>query len=71
VPPAVELKVNMHPDCVVNIALQPNTTTSGSEFAVTGVAVVPYSNALSVNPVDSWDMAVVRATGTQLPNAWP
>jgi hypothetical protein len=57
------LQVTLHPKCLVSISIQANTTTGGDEFAVSGIAVVPFSTAVLISPNDRLNMAVVRAAG--------
>uniref|UniRef100_A0A383VXF2 SGNH hydrolase-type esterase domain-containing protein n=1 Tax=Tetradesmus obliquus TaxID=3088 RepID=A0A383VXF2_TETOB len=64
-------EVSLHPSCLVSITVAANTTTGGDEFAVTGVAVVPFSKAAQVSWIDAVDMAAVSAAGGQLPYSWP
>ncbi|WIA13856.1 hypothetical protein OEZ85_002430 [Tetradesmus obliquus] len=64
-------EVSLHPSCLVSITVVANATTGGDEFAVTGVAVVPFSKAAQVSWIDAVDMAAARAAGGQLPYSWP
>ncbi|KAF6250340.1 hypothetical protein COO60DRAFT_1465698 [Scenedesmus sp. NREL 46B-D3] len=64
-------KVSLHPNCVVCIDIQTDPATGGDEFAVTGIAVVAFSEAAPVHPVDFFDIAAGRAKGQQLPISWP
>jgi hypothetical protein len=70
-PLVLHLQVTAHPQCVARITIQPNPETGGDEFAVTGVAVIPFSTAAPVNPIDHADMNAGRAAGNQLPVSWP
>ncbi|WIA34000.1 hypothetical protein OEZ86_012385 [Tetradesmus obliquus] len=64
-------EVSLHPSCLVSITVAANATTGGDEFAVTGVAVVPFSKAAPASWIDTVDMAATRAAGAQLPISWP
>ncbi|WIA34002.1 hypothetical protein OEZ86_012387 [Tetradesmus obliquus] len=67
----VATEVSAHPRCVVSVTIQANATTGGDEFAVTGVAVVPFSKDVPINRIDKNRMDDVRAEGDQLPFSWP
>ncbi|KAF6254129.1 hypothetical protein COO60DRAFT_1462864 [Scenedesmus sp. NREL 46B-D3] len=64
-------EVSLHPSCVVRIDIKTDPATGGDEFAVTGIAVVAFSKAAPVHPIDSLDIAAGRAEGQQLPISWP
>ncbi|WIA33999.1 hypothetical protein OEZ86_012384 [Tetradesmus obliquus] len=64
-------EVSLHPSCLVSITVAANATTGGDDFAVTGVAVVPFSKAAQVSWIDAVDMAAASAAGGQLPYSWP
>uniref|UniRef100_A0A383VXD9 SGNH hydrolase-type esterase domain-containing protein n=1 Tax=Tetradesmus obliquus TaxID=3088 RepID=A0A383VXD9_TETOB len=64
-------EVSAHPRCVVSVTIQANATTGGDDFAVTGVAVVPFTKKVTINRIDGRHMAAVRAEGDQLPFSWP
>uniref|UniRef100_A0A383WLH2 Uncharacterized protein n=1 Tax=Tetradesmus obliquus TaxID=3088 RepID=A0A383WLH2_TETOB len=64
-------EVSLHPRCLVSVTIQVNTTTGGDEFAVTGVAVVPFSTAAPVSRLGQLNFNASRAEGDQLPFRWP
>ena len=68
---ALWLQVSAHPRCGVSVTLQAHATTGGDEFAVTGVAVVPFSRDVPINRIDKNRMDDIRAEGDQLPFSWP
>jgi hypothetical protein len=63
--------VTLSGSCTVSIDIQPNKTTGGTEFAVTGIALIPFSTGVPLNQIDNWDMLVNIALGDQLPFNWP